>query len=349
MEKNDILKEFLNQGLQVDSAALDILMDNKKLFEEVLKIGGKGLPTVITKEFLSSLSPAHEKISVEKLSEIVKYRYMFIKKLLLDKMSGNVISINKISEKTKDFSVIGLVSTRNGNITLEDATGKDNFKADDESSKNIVEDEVVGLICSRKDGTNHINEIIFPDIPLRRSFTKGELARKAIFISGTLDKNTYDKLVDKIKIEHNATVFILGGTIPEGELKKFTSNTPYTTHVYTSTLQNHPVSVEIDTVKLLFLNGHDLDYYRKIWTDFDTLIINLLKKRNFHPTITPQSYDNRFLVETVPDIIIITDAEDTRDLNYKGTTILTMESIDKKPIYWLINLQTRETFKTVLS
>ncbi len=112
----------------------------------------------------------------------MKHRYNSLKKFLLQKQElQSAISINKANTKsTKEPVVlIGLVlskdQTKNGHfmLELEDPTGTIKVLVGNKKEEllslmeELVLDEVIGIIGTMGDGLVYVNEIIFPDIPVK--------------------------------------------------------------------------------------------------------------------------------------------------------------------------------------
>ena len=361
MDKITILKSFLNRGAQLDKGVLDLLATDDNILNQVLKIEENKLPPVITNKFLKSLSPNikltedYKKLSINQLSKIVVDRYEFIKSLLVyRKELVNLISINRISEKIKQFSVIGAVSDINDVLTLEDPTGSDTFIINRELAKTIVEDEIIGIVCERQSGTNDVNYIVYPDIPLKRENNKTESLENYFFISDMnmdspdFNQNYYKNLINWLKKQKNLKIFILGGVSSRKEdITKLLSDIHHPVELYSEeSITSSPAIIQIENLQILLTHGLFLDHYNKLWgTPPDITIMNLLRKRNLNPILTPWSYNNSFLLADIPDIIVMGGVNKSTSANYKGTTILTNGSFKTEPAYWLINLQTRETFK----
>lgn len=359
MDKSAILRLFLTHGIQVDQGALEHFINNPNALESVLQSDKSKLPSVITVDFLKTTTPTsdteiNKKIFINQLSQIVSYRYEFLRKLLETKEElVNLVSINKISEKLKQFSVIGIVLEKGDTATLEDTTGQATFTLDKKMSEFVVEDEVIGLVCEKQHGVNLVKNITYPDIPLNRESKKTENLEKCFFISDihmdipTFNKNYYKNLLNWLDEQKNMKIFVLGGIATTNEnLSKFLSDISHPVYFCFENDTENSTTKRIDNIQILLSHDSFLHYYMKLWnTSLDTTIVNLLRKRNLNPVLTPENYNNSFLLEDVPDVIAISGTNKPTLTNYKGTTIITTGSFTTEPIYWLINLQTRETFK----
>ena len=358
MDKSTILRTFLSLGAQVDKDALDILVANQEVLERALKTEKNKLPSVITSEFLKTLSQIAlptEKISVNQLSLVLNYRYEFLRKILAGKTElTNLISMNKVSEKLKQFSVIGVVVSKTDILTLEDSTGQAGFLVDKESARYVIEDEVIGIVCERRGETNHVKSIVYPDIPLRKEASKYENLKNCIFISDIhmdspkFDENHYKNLLNWLEEQKDLKIFVIGGISKKrDDITRFLSDVPTPLQIYSEeTISKSLISAKVENIQIAVTYGTFLQYYMNLWsTPASTTLLNLIKKRNLNPVITPDFYDNAFLLENIPDILVVGGTGKAETANYKGTTILTNGGFLTEPIYWLINLRTRETFK----
>lgn len=115
-------------------------------------------------------------------------RYNKIKRILMEREQlFSAVSINRVLRKnaSEEVSIIGLIYnkhiTRNGHImlTVEDPTGYIkvliNKNKDDllTQAKNTMLDEVVAIVGKNKGDIIFGEEIIYPDIPAVKSYTKG--------------------------------------------------------------------------------------------------------------------------------------------------------------------------------
>lgn len=360
MNRSDILKLFLNYGTQIDQDALEILTENKTILDDVLKIGKGKLPSVITPTFLKTISSTYsntrpEKLSTSDLSQIPNSRYGFLQDILIHKDElVNLISINKISENLKQFSIIGMVFEKGYTLTLEDTTGHATFEISKELGKYIVEDEVIGIVCERHDGVNEVKNVVYPDIPLEKEGKKAKDLESCIFIlcmymdAVNYNVTHYNNFLKWLGGNKNLKISILGYPSPQKEdILKIATDANHTIQFYTEKdIIKSPASVRIENINILLSHFRSVQRYVELWEmPIDTTLTSLLKKRNLNPVLTAESYNNSFLLKEVPDIIVCGGCDTAVTTNYKGTTIITCGSFNKTPVGWLIDLHTRETFK----
>ena len=133
-----------------------------------------------------------EKIKKRDVQDFVQHfraRYNLLKNILINRTElKDCISINRALNKNKgdNVSIIGLISdkktTKNGNIILEveDMTGKisciigKNKKDVYDFAKDLLLDEVVGIIGICSDNIIFVNNALFPDIPANDQLKKIE-------------------------------------------------------------------------------------------------------------------------------------------------------------------------------
>jgi len=349
MDRLSIIQSFLKHGVQINQGALDILLKDPQTLEKALKI--KNLPSIITTDFLKPIyhgTEETEQLTINSLTQVLNHRYNFLRNILMNKPElVNLISINKIRDKLQQFSVIGSVFEKSEILILEDPTGQGEFKVDKELAKYIVEDEVVGAICERDGNTNKITEIIYPDIPMRRDAKSMKSSQEYIFISNLdITQSYHNEIYFKNFLEwarqhKNIKIIISGNFQKTQDFTKFTSSLPSNIEIHDERGRIYIGDMEILLMESTLLKN----YMQVLGTNTEETIITLLKKRNLNPTLSPNSYSNSLLLENIPDIIIVEDADIPTTFNYKGITIAISGNFNTQPSYWIINLQTRETLK----
>jgi len=211
---NKDLNNIINMYKSIDINWFD-LEKSRVLFE-------KGKNKKIYEKFLGYLSEKKEtpKIEIEKEEEKVKIitsynedskkrdiqdfvqyfnaRYKAIEKILKNRQEmRNITSINRlIGKKDKEnISIIGLVkdkrTTKNNNLilTVEDPTSSIKVLVNKnkpdlfEQAKEIVLDEVIGVVGVNGENIVFANNILWPDIPTNRELKKSSDEAYAIFLS----------------------------------------------------------------------------------------------------------------------------------------------------------------------
>lgn len=176
MNKSDIIKKFLAHGFQINPKALEYLYERQKLIDKIVgKLDSYRSP-VIDYEFVvkTAKEVKRVRISITELLDYSRARYSFISNLLRKRFElVNLLSINKIKRRTRKFSLIGVVKQIESNFfTLEDSTGFIRVFAPEEKIRELVLDEIIGVVC-RRDGERIIVEkLVYPDVPMAKRVKK---------------------------------------------------------------------------------------------------------------------------------------------------------------------------------
>jgi len=385
MERREILKAFLDSGYQLDLKSLEFLEKNPNKISNLLeKLKPLNISTVtfdiienLTKpvEFriLRDFSQKEKTYTVENFVKFFNNRYEQMKKLIIQKTNlVNLISINKISDKTKKFSLIGMVREKNledNSIIIEDGTGESKINFLEVNDFNfIVPDEVIGLVCEKQVDEIYVNKTIWPDIPLRKEIARSANEIYCLFISDfhfdskEFKRNSYEKFLDWIsKTDYrNFYIFILGDiSSNKTEVKNFLDELPKQNIFFLKgeidevldleNFLNNPSIIKIQDVTIFLSHGDIFSEYMKMWNlSPENIYLNLIKKRHLNPVFdfSKKIYDeDPYFLDIVPDIFVSGHFHSPGIMNYKGTTIISNGSFVTEPIFWLINLKTRETFK----
>jgi len=375
MERSQIIKKFLDSGYQLSSDALELLVENPKKVDEFFeKANQKTIPLIITSDFLNTfleVEAKKEKVTPEEYSSFFSKRFEAIRAIFSKRLDlVNLISINKISQKTKKFSIIGMVKEKNPQnnaVVLEDKTGEVEIQLQDKDILNdIVEDEVLSAVCKKSDGEIFAESIFFPDVQMKREINKTKEDVYCFFISDlhmdseSFNRASYLKYIEWLeKQKEKINIFVLGDISSNvKDVEKFLSDIPKNFSVYIikgeidSALEPNilpnPSIFQVEDVKLFLFHNPRLNDYISLWDSPDKAISNLVKKRHLDPIFTPESkisQKDAYLLDVIPDVIVAGHTHIPSTTNYKGVTILTTGSFVSQPIFWLINLRTREIFK----
>jgi DNA polymerase II small subunit len=177
---------------------------DKKLHEKFTKvIDEKELPQKIKSapecvKVIFSYNEEPKKREIQDFVSLFNHRYDSISKILKNRTElQNLLAIKRIKQKRdKDnISLIGIVSskrlTKNGNIilTVEDKTDIINVLINKNKpelfreSKDIVCDEILGVVGVNGDNIVFANNVIWPDVPTTRDIKKIEDEVYALFLS----------------------------------------------------------------------------------------------------------------------------------------------------------------------
>lgn len=393
MDRSEIVRTFLAAGYQIGADALTYFEENPDRIQAFLSMSsGKIEQPIITKNTIDKIlggvsqnikivrtfSRKEKQITVGQIATNLASRYRKIMELMLERTElVNLISVNRISQQTKRFSLIVMIKEINygdRSLVVEDPTGQTSVYISDEVSGDfnyLVEDEVVGLVCDNEDSSeNRAVRIFFPDIPLPTKIATSQKEEICIFLSDihigepSFMPHSLEKLSNYLKkIKEPTTAFVLGDVSPDEEqIKKFTAMFPENfTLVFLKGEQDpeaegkylpDPVIVELSGVKIFLSHGKMFaKYFERFKTSPENMLVQLLKKRHLSPTFERNGKfdeENLFLDE-VPDIFVIGHFQEPRTMNYKGATIISLGSFLSKPVFWGVNLKTRESIKIDLT
>lgn len=374
--KEEIVKIFLKNNLHLDNEGLEFFIKNPEkigIFLQLIKKVDKK-PFVITKEFIKQIlkKPSLEikiikkfiqpkgTFSITDLTNIFNQRYNFLSKILQKRIELiNLISINKITKRMKKFSIIGIIRKKdeeNKLIEVEDPTGNITLHIKQNS---LLLDTVLGFVCERKEDKFIVERIVFPDIPLRKEINKTSEDVYCLFVSDfhlNSNQNFLEKFFEKVDELDNPIIFFLGDisskTKDFKKIKKrlscplFFIKGELEKNVKAENIQFHnTLLIQIENVKIFITHGDIFSPYLQLYKTPENTILQLLKLRNFNPIFSFTNFSNTYLIDIIPDIIAVGHFHKPIFKNYKGVTILLNGSPLTKPIYWLINLRTREINK----
>ncbi|MEM5855105.1 MAG: hypothetical protein QW472_02170 [Candidatus Aenigmatarchaeota archaeon] len=335
-------------------------------------------PVIITLDFVKSLEKSYEieeikkdgakktTLSIEDLSNFLVERYEKIKSFFSYRLDVvNLISINKINEKTKKFSLIVMVreiDRENKIAFVEDLTGEISVRVLNDLIDFLVQDEVVGLFCEKKDEEIQVTNVFWPDIPLKRTIGKLEEDILCLFVSEVAFEENYEEILKEIsKLNFKFLfIFLFLNKILEEKLKVFKEKIPPNSKLVliSNAKQNFddilcfssPAFLVLDKkIVFLLVDGKIFSNYKNLGKDCVEIMLNLLKKRHLNPIfkIENLSLEDRYLVDPIPDIFVSANFGNSSLINYKGTTIISCGSSEK--LFWIVNLKSRENLKISLT
>jgi len=214
-EKRKIIEIFLKKGVLISSELLSQITDyehasrifnelSTKQMEDLLVISADTNKLINNTKQQNKINVVYsykENPKKRVPQDFVDYfnnRYKGIERILKHRQElRSTISISKITNKKEKeaISIIGMVSdkqiTKNGNLLLllEDPTGQrrvlvnKNKPALFNEARDIVLDEVIGVVGVNVDTLIFANSILWPDIPTNKDLKKSEQEKYALFLS----------------------------------------------------------------------------------------------------------------------------------------------------------------------
>lgn len=338
MNEKETVKLFLDNGFQLSQEVLPIVNKNPEKYLSLAHnltprpfiISRKHLEKAedikktkkIKVDLIKEFSSQKEKLKTEDYTRCFSETYTKIKEILLNNTQlKKLISVNKITPKTTDFSVIVSVRRKNmNNLVVEDTTGEANIFFDDDLKKEVDEielDDIIGLKCEKKEGEFYIKKIIYPGIPMTREIKKTKKKINLIYLykPSTLEEEKQEKLIDILrKTKKTDPIFIYGGWEDEEVIKEF------------------------DNIFVIEKEGNS-----SMFGAGGMNILTLPTKSNPEQILNKRLIKGKgvlgyFVLEYIPDIVLFSN-EKTYHKNYHGTTIISNNDRSK---YFVVNMKSRE-------
>tara|TARA_B100002003_G_C14136935_1_gene546821 strand:- start:170 stop:1744 length:1575 start_codon:yes stop_codon:yes gene_type:complete len=149
-------------------------------------------------KILFSYDEESKKRTVQDFVNYFNKRFDALEKILKNRSElQNLLSIKRVQQKREkdNLSIIGLVNskslTKNGNLifNVEDKTGSINVLVNKNKpelfnqSKDIVPDEVIGIVGVNGENILFANNVIWPDVPSNKILKKSDDETYAVFLS----------------------------------------------------------------------------------------------------------------------------------------------------------------------
>jgi len=209
--QREALQIFLDNKLQISKKALDLLVEQEKPLELAQVLSKNADPNLVTIEPNHIISLQEEQLkplpiidgyvknnpikNVQDLSDFFNNRYTYFRKHLSGRMVAPTALAGLKKRQNEKTSTIGLVidkrTTKNGNILfeIEDPTSTLRMVATKPDVKKeadkLVMDEIIGVSGTMGDGIFFVDEIQWPDIPIRPEPKKLSTESYALFLSDT--------------------------------------------------------------------------------------------------------------------------------------------------------------------
>ena len=176
--------------------------DSDKLFKQILTNKKNNVQEKIHQgsevKVIFSYDQAPKKRVASDFINYFNKRYSLIEKILKQRQElNNIISINRLLNKRdrEQVSIIGIVKdkryTKNDNciLTVEDPTGYINVLVNKNKpdlfkiAKDVVLDDIIGIVGVNGDKILFTNNLLFPDIPITKETKKSDDEVYALFLS----------------------------------------------------------------------------------------------------------------------------------------------------------------------
>ncbi|MEM7819503.1 MAG: metallophosphoesterase family protein [Candidatus Aenigmatarchaeota archaeon] len=359
MEKEEIIKKFLERGRLLTPKAVEFLLE--KDINDFLDDNYTTLvldeSSILIKDkikIIKNLIEKKKEITTEDFISFYKSKYEKMKNIITNRIQKDFISLNKLNLKRNEVYVIGIVKDIKQKeekkiIELEDMTTTVSAIFDAQEVEGLDLDDVVAVKAISAGNIIYGKKILYPDIPLRPPikghgkicfisdlhldeaplenlttflswFEKENI--KYLFVAGDIGNDEiFEKLINTYC--YNKKVFVIPGNIDSEEYPQIPKH--YTSK-YIISLSN-PSIVEINGVKILIIHKMNIDMLKKRYLGRANIILS----------------EDYLPLEDVPDIVHFGHTHEPQILNYKSVTLVNSGSLltQFKPV--LIDLSTRET------
>jgi len=312
MERTEIVKFFLKNGIQLTPIALDIIFRRQDVMDKIIEfVKNKGLWIIdegIIEEFFRSLEPYEQinieiiypeelgEFSVDDVNKVLKERFEILSRIIQENNKlKELASLSKV-KKFKDNEeavVIGIIRDKAVySILLEDFTSHEIINMDSKNVEKLFYDDIIAVKI-RKEGEKLVGDkIFFPSLSFFRKVA-------------TLDKEV---IISTFEIKIGEKVY--------------------------KVMEEDIVRVYINGFKLFLLNNSIIEKYKKSDEREIDVLISLLERRHLNPSlfISRKIFKkDLFLIEEVPDAIVIRHSKEFFYRPHKGVNLFFLP--DGKKLY----------------
>lgn len=357
MDKSEIVRLFITKGYQLSGDALSLFESSPEKIGPFLEkkydkpfvtaeVVNKTLSTDTRPTLISNFKSDRTGMSVSDMNNMLLHKYAKISDIFVKKPGmENLISVNKISEESRKFSVIVMlreVDEANRTLLVEDPTGSATMYLSDEvvgEMKYLIEDEVVCLVCDNEESSeNKVTKILFPDIPMQTSIKSTPEDVYCVFLSHLteLSPAQTEKLTKTIgNMVGKKIIFVIDGadmSIEGAEKVVMGRDFP------------DPSIIDVGGVRILVVGSQVIQrQLDRLSVSLENAMVALAKKRDMSPGVGPLDMS----IDQVPDIFVSGPGL-PGSMNYKGSTFISIGD-PSRPVFWCVNLKTRENIKIDLS
>src|SRR3989344_3677499 len=343
MKEKDILSKVINKGLQINRDSIKYIHENNltedilyeiikqaeqydKLtidLEDVKKIDKKAQKENQSPILIQENPQLQDNITIDEIIQDKLNTYDSMRNILQNRWElTNIISINKIGQNVKIFSLIAeIISIDNKHqlLTLQDNTGTidvSTYGLDEEQLKILELNDVIGFLCENEN-VIRITKIITPDIPLFKNRKLPDKKTAVIFSN----KNSEDAIQNVLKNHKD----------------KYE--------------KSYILTIDADKIALFSVDGTTIlvcgqKFFPNNENPIQTMT-NFLKKRMINYKKINDVAISPFIINPAPDIFVSNAGKNEKSI-YKNTILISIDENAKENICWLIDLQTYESLKISL-
>jgi hypothetical protein len=313
--------------------------------------GGRNKTGTVPKIINTFLLPdGKESHSVEDALSVETRQYEDAKALIVGRLEGELVSINKIQPSGR-FSLISVVASKSDDspsITVQDTTGEVTLLVNDEKDlSGMIEGDIVGLECESGPDGIKASTVVWPDISMKRKAESSESDSRSVFISASPDADTatMEKFGKWMSLnEANSLAFTVFSDAHPTSMDSIRELTNCGIFVDA----RMPLIASVGGLTILVCSAGLLSEYSPFWGSEENTVINIIKRRNLAPGVPVKDhrfFEKRTFFDTTPDIFVVLGSDSNGSLNYKGTTIILCASSKKTNGGWMVDMKTRDVNK----
>jgi len=299
MEKIEILKSFLQDGIQLTPKALELIVNNQEIIDKIKNYAKQKNLILIDEnvflEFEKNEKQPEIKIlypeeifnfTVEDVVKMLKERFEFLSKTIQENHHIlNLTSIHKVKKlkKGEEATVIGMIKDKTTyTIVIEDFTGYETIQLDAKIIEKLFFDDIIAVNIKKEEEKLIGDKILFPSLSFFRKTTN---LKKELIIT-----NSEIKFDDKIVL-----------------LKP-----------------NEIIRVYFEDYKLFLVDSRVIESYKQKNESEVDILISLIERRHLNPSffICKKLYKkDLFLLDEIPDSIVVLNSRESFYKAYKGINI----------------------------
>jgi DNA polymerase II small subunit/DNA polymerase delta subunit B len=310
MEKIEILKYFLKEGIQLTPEALDFIINNQDTIDKIINYTKQKNLLLIDERVLLEIEELNKtqeikilypeeisSFSIEDVLRMYKERFEFLSRVIQENhLISNLTSIHKAKKMRNGESVtlIGMVKDKtNYTILLEDSTSYETIQLDPTVVNELFFDDVIGILVKKEEEKYIGDKILLPSLSF---FRVSKDIKNDIIISN----------LDNLEIKFN---------------NKLISLQP-----------KEIIRVYVYNLRIFLVDFKIIEYYRKGNKNELDVLISLIERRHLNPSffICKKIYKKDFyLLDEIPDFIVILNSKEAIYKAYKGINIFFLPKYKK--------------------
>jgi len=302
MEKEEIVRLFLKNELQLTPNALEIIFQNQDIVDKIIKLAKERDLIVIDEDVLRSFlwpstqikQPEIKIVYPEEMEEFTTKDVLKLMKERFETLStiiqknhklSNLTSLSRIKriKEGEKAVVIGMIKDKTTyTILLEDFTSHETVQMEAKIVEKLFYDDVVGVEVRKEDEKLVGDKIFYPSLSFFRKTT--QLSEEVIVSSS------------EIKIGDKAF----------------------------SLEKKEVIKIYVKDFKLLLIDSSIIEKYQQKNEKIVDTLSCLIERRHLNPSffISKKLYKkDLFLLDEIPDAIVVLNSEDSAYKAYKGISI----------------------------